>query len=133
MNKFLNPVELTYEKFNTFYNDYSLPNKKFFKLDAFVKMPAERENADYLKKIGAFLKSICNFYCNAKPSFDNIKFIYGSCSFTLKDGSKNINIPILIEVQVHEADKVKTLRVSLRGGSGPIISSIYQLFITFFG
>lgn len=69
VNKFLNPVELTYEKFNTFYNDYSLPNNKFFKLDAFIKMPSDRENSDYLKKIGAFLKSICNFYCNAKPSF----------------------------------------------------------------
>ena len=69
VNKFLNPVELTYEKFNTFYNDYSLPNNKFLKLDAFIKMPSDRENSDYLKKIGAFLKSICNFYCNAKPSF----------------------------------------------------------------
>lgn len=26
VNKFLNPVETTYEKYNKFYNDYSLPN-----------------------------------------------------------------------------------------------------------
>ena len=37
--KFLNPVELTYEKFNTFYKDYSLANQKFFKIDSFLKVP----------------------------------------------------------------------------------------------
>jgi hypothetical protein len=42
INKFLNPVDLSFEKFNNFYTDYSLPNEKFFKLDAFVKVPMER-------------------------------------------------------------------------------------------
>ena len=48
-------------------------------------MPSDRENSDYLKKVGAFLKSVCNFSCNAKPSFDNIQLIYGSSSVILKN------------------------------------------------
>ncbi len=102
ISKFLNPVELSYEKFNTFYNDYSLANEKFFKIDSFLKMPSDRENSDYLKKVGAFLKSVCNFHCNAKPSFENIQLIYASSSAVLRNGDKPINIPILIEVQIHE-------------------------------
>lgn len=101
-------------------------------MDAFLKMPSDRENSDYLKKVGAFLKSVCNFYCNAKPSFENIQLIYASASAGLKMGEKMITIPILIEVQVHENNKTKAVRVSLRGGNGALISSIYQLFITFF-
>ena len=75
-----------------------MPNEKFFKIDAFLKMPMDRDNSDYLKKIGAFLKSVCNFNCNARPSFENIKLIYGSASVTLKEGEKSNPIPVLIEV-----------------------------------
>lgn len=96
-------------------------------------MPSDRDNTDYLKRIGAFLKSVCNFSCNARPSFENIKQIYGSASLTLKEGEKSVPVPVLIEAEVHEDGKVKAGRISLRGGNGAMLTSIYQLFITFFG
>jgi hypothetical protein len=51
----------------------------------------------------------------------------------MKDGDKVSNIPILIEVQVYEVEKTKAARVSMRGGNGSLMTSLYQLFITFFG
>jgi hypothetical protein len=68
VSKFLNSVELTYEKFNTFYKDYSLANQKFFKLDSFQRLPEGVRAQDYLKKIGSFLSTVCNFKCAAHPS-----------------------------------------------------------------
>jgi hypothetical protein len=64
----LNPAELTYEKFNTFYKDFSLANQKFYKIDSFLKIPEGVKTADYLKKIGAFLSSVCNVKCSTYPS-----------------------------------------------------------------
>lgn len=68
ISKFLNPVELSYEKFNTFYKDYSLPNQKFFKLDSFLKLPEGVRPQDYLKKLGSFFSTVANFKCSAIPS-----------------------------------------------------------------
>jgi hypothetical protein len=132
ITKFLNPVELTYEKFNTFYKDYSLANQKFYKLDSFLKLPEGVRAADYLKKIGSFLSTVCNFKCSAHPSAADIKLIYGSATFPLKEEGKLVNYPILIEVEGYEGEKGGSVRVSMRGGNGNSLSSIYQLTIAFF-
>ena len=93
----MNPVELTHDKFNTFYKEYSLPSEKFFKLDSFIKTPEGVKIADFQKKIGSFLSSVGNFKCNANPSFSDIKNIYGSAVLPTKEGEKTVNVPILIE------------------------------------
>lgn len=127
--KFITFVELGYDKFKEFYNDYSLPNEKYFKLDAFLKIPDNVKPNDFLKKMGSFLTSVCNFKCSANPSFDNIQQIYGSGKILLKETNKTI--PILIECEGYTQGQVSAARVSMRGGSGPLIESIYQLIVTF--
>ena len=96
ITKFLNPVELTLDRFKEFYSDYSLPNEKYFKLDGFLKVPEGVKGSDFLKKVGSFLSSIGHFKANAHPSFDNIQTIYGSASFQLKIDGKLSTIPILV-------------------------------------
>lgn len=86
VTKFLTPVELTHEKFNNYYKEYSLTNEKYHKIDSFLKIPEGVRVQDYLKKIGSFISTVCNFKCGAIPSFDDIKFIYGSAVFPLKVG-----------------------------------------------
>lgn len=98
ISKFLNPVDITYEKFNAFYKDYSLANQKFYKLDSFVKIPQGVRASDYLKKVGAFLTSVCNFKCGSYPNQNDIKGLYGSATFPVKEDGKISNYPILIEV-----------------------------------
>jgi len=61
-----------------------LANKKFFKLDSFLKVPENNKAIDYLKKIGSFLTSICNIKCSAHPNPNDLKVIYGSATFPLK-------------------------------------------------
>jgi hypothetical protein len=61
-----------------------LANQKFFKIDSFLKLPEGFRASDYLKKIGAFLSSVCNFKCAAHPNPNDIKLIYGSATFPLK-------------------------------------------------
>ena len=132
ISKFLNPVDLTLDKFREFYHDYSLPNEKFHKLDGFLKMPEGVKGHDFLKKTGSFLSSVCKFKCNANPSFESIQQIYGSATFQLKDDKgKLINIPILVEAEAYTAGKIAAARVSFRGGNGAAISSLYQLIVTF--
>lgn len=99
ISKFLNPVELTYEKFNTFYKDYSLANQKFFKLDSFLRLPEGLKAADYLKKLGSFLTSVCNFKCSAHPSPAEMRVLFGSATFPLKEQGKVVNYPLLVEVE----------------------------------
>jgi hypothetical protein len=125
-------VELAFDKFNTFYKDYSLANQKFFKLDSFIKLPEGIKAADYLKKVGSFLSTVCAFKCAAYPNPNEIKLIYGSATFPLKEDGKLINYPILIEVEGYENEKAGAVRVSLRGGNGNSLVSVYQLFIAFF-
>lgn len=84
ISKFLNPVDLPLEKFREFYNDYSLPNEKFHKLDAFLKIPDGVKGADFLKKLGAFLNSVCHFKCTAHPSSENIQLIFGGAKLQIK-------------------------------------------------
>ena len=132
INKFLNPVELTYEKFNNFYKDYSLANQKFYKIDSFLKIPQGVKAADYLKKMGAFLSSVCNFKCGSYPSQQDMKRLYGSAIFPLKEEGKLTNYPIMIELEGYEAEKGSAVRVSLRGGNGNHLLSMYQLFIAYF-
>ena len=86
INKFLNAVELTHEKFSAFYKEYSLPSEKFYKLDAFMKTPEGVKLHDFQKKLGSFLSSVCSFKCNANPSFNEIKTIYGSAVLPTKEG-----------------------------------------------
>jgi hypothetical protein len=128
----LNPVEISYEKFNTFYKDYSLANKKFFKLDAFLKIPQGVRAADYLKKVGAFLTSVGNFKCGSFPNQNEMKGLYGSATFPVKEDGKISNYPILIEVEGYESESVSAARVSLRGGNGNQLLSVYQLLIAYF-
>ncbi len=132
ITKFLSPVELEYEKFNAFYKDYSLANEKFHKLDSFLKIPEGVRPQDYIKKIGSFLSSVCNFKCGAFPSFENIEVIYGSATFPLTANGKVVKYPVLIEVQGYEVEKARGVRVSLRGGNGNSLTSIYQTFLSFF-
>lgn len=101
-------------------------------MDSFVKVPEGVRSQDYLKKIGSFLSSVCNFKCGAFPSFDNIDVIYGSATFPLKVDGKLVKYPILIEVQAYEQDKTRATRVSLRGGHGNSLLSVYQTFLAFF-
>ncbi len=133
ITKFLNPVELPLEKFKEFYNDYSLPNEKFYKLDAFLKIPEGVKGNDYLKKLGSFLGSVCHFKCNAHPSFENIQQIYGGAKVQIKENEKIVTIPIIIESEAYTVEKTSAVRVSIRGGNGNIIASIYQLILTFMG
>jgi hypothetical protein len=85
VSKFLNGVELPREKFNEFYSEYSLKNKNYYKLDAFLKTPSEASSIDVMKKIGSFLTSICNMKCAPYPSINNLELIYGSAMITLKN------------------------------------------------
>ena len=85
INKFLSAVNLEYEKFNTFYKDYSLANQRFFKIDSFLKLPEGIRASDHLKKIGSFLNSVANFKCSAYPNPNDIKLLYGSATFALKE------------------------------------------------
>lgn len=78
------------------------------------------------------MSSVCNFKCGAFPSFENIEVIYGSATFPLKAGEKSVKYPILIEVQAYEVEKSKAVRVSLRGGNGNSLVSVYQTFLAFF-
>jgi hypothetical protein len=132
ISKFLNPVELSAEKFNNFYKDYSLANQKFFKIDSFLRIPQGVRAADYLKKVGAFLTSVCNFKCGSYPSPQEMRGIYGSAIFPLKEDGKLTNYPILIEVEGYETEKAGAIRVSLRGGNGNHLLSVYQLLIAYF-
>lgn len=132
IGKFLNPVELGHEKFNTFYQDFSVPDKKFHKLDSFLKVPEGVKPQDYLKKMGSFLSNVCSFKCVPYPSAAEMKLIYGSATMPLKQDGKLTNFPLLIEAEGYEAGKGGAVRVSLRGGLGPALSSIYQLIIAFF-
>lgn len=68
ITKFLSPVDLPYEKFNSFYKNYSLPNKDYFKIDAFLKTPQNTKGVDQLRKVGSFFKSLANFTCSGNPS-----------------------------------------------------------------
>lgn len=77
-------MELTYEKFNTYYKDYSLANQKFFKIDSFVKIPEGVKYGDYLKKVGSFFSTVCGFKCVAHPNPNEIKLIFASATFPLK-------------------------------------------------
>lgn len=88
--------------------------------------------SDYIKKIGSFLSSVCGFKCGAFPSFDNIEVIYGSATFPLKTDGKAVKYPILIEVQGYEVEKARAARISLRGGNGNSLLSVYQTFLSFF-
>ena len=119
------------DRFKEFYNDYSLPNEKYFKLDGFLKIPEGVKGSDFLKKVGSFLSSIGHFKANAYPSFDNIQTIYGSASFQLKIEGKLSTIPILVETEAYEVDRTSAARISFRGGNGPAIESLYQLLLTF--
>ena len=130
--KFLNPVELTHEKFNTFYQDFSVANPKFHKLDSFLKVPEGIRAQDYLKKMGSFLSSICNFKCTAHPSPADMKLIYAAATMPLKQDGKVNTFPILVEAEGYQTEKGGAVRVSLRGGLGPALASIYQLIIAFF-
>ena len=87
---------------------------------------------DYLKKIGAFLSSVANFKCNAHPSFTDIKVIYASGAFPHKENGKITKIPLLVESEGYEINKVAAVRISLRGGNGNLLASLYQLIIAFF-
>lgn len=57
---------------------------------------------DYLKKVGSFLSTICSFKCAPHPNPNEIKLIYGSATFPLKEDGKQVNYPILIEVEGYE-------------------------------
>lgn len=61
-----------------------MANPKFYKIDSFLKVPEGVKSVDYLRKVGAFLSSICNVACTASPSAANLKLIFGSAIFTLK-------------------------------------------------
>lgn len=63
-----------------------------------MKIPEGVKAGDYLKKIGSFLSTVCNFKCAAYPNPNEIKVIYGSSTFPLKEEGKLTNYPILIEV-----------------------------------
>ncbi len=78
-------MDLPLEKFKEFYNDYSLPNEKFYKLDAFLKIPEGVKGADFLKKLGSFISSVCHFKCNANPSFDDIQQIYAAAKLQIQE------------------------------------------------
>jgi hypothetical protein len=97
ISKFFNPVELSNDQFRVFYNDYSLANDKFYKLDAFLKVPEGVKPGDFLKKLGAFFSAICHFKCTANPSMDDIQQIYAAAKLQIKEEDKLLNIPILIE------------------------------------
>lgn len=79
------------------------------------------------------MSSVCQFKCNAHPSFDNIQQIYGGAKIVLKEGDKNVTVPIIFEAEAYSGDKVSAARVSMRGGRANIISSIYQIVLTFLG
>lgn len=61
-----------------------------------------------------------------------MKGIYGSATFPVKEDGKISNYPILIEVEGYESEKVSAIRVSLRGGNGNQLLSVYQLFNAYF-
>jgi len=42
-----------------------------------------------------------------------------------------LTIPIIIESEAYTVDKTTAARISLRGGNGAIISSLFQLILTF--
>jgi hypothetical protein len=86
-----------------------------------------------MKKIGSFLTSICNMKCAPYPSINNLELIYGSAMITLKnpETGSNTNYPVLVEIQAYPSDK-GFLRVSMRGGHGNTLASIYQLISVFF-
>jgi hypothetical protein len=132
ISKFLNPVELAYDKFNTFYKDYSLANQKFFKVDSFLRLPEGVKPQDYLKKVGSFLSTVCNFKCAAHPSPADMRILYGSATFPLREEGKVVNYPLLMECEGYDTEKPGAVRVSLRGGNGNSLLSVYQLFIAFF-
>lgn len=58
--------------------------------------------------------------------------IYGSATFPLKIEGKTVKYPILIEVQGYEVEKARAVRLSLRGGHGNSLLSVYQTFLSFF-
>ena len=100
-------------------------------MDSFLKVPENVSIPDYLKKIGSFLSSVCNFKCSAHPSSSAIKVLYGSAAFPYKDNGKITKIPLLIEAEGYEINKVSAVRISLRGGNGNLLQSLYQLLIVF--
>lgn len=81
--------------------------------------------------MGSFLSAVCHFKCNATPSFDDIQQIYAAAKLQIKEEDKIISIPILVESEVYNADKITAARVSMRGGSGAAITSLFQLILTF--
>jgi hypothetical protein len=66
------------------------------------------------------------------PSFVEMKILFGSATFPLKEEGKLVNYPLLMECEGYEAEKGGAVRVSLRGGNGNSPVSVYQQFIAFF-
>ena len=78
------------------------------------------------------MTSVCNFKCGSYPSQNEMKVCYGSAIFPIKEDGKLTNYPILLEVEGYESEKGNAARVSLRGGNGNHLVSVYQLFIAYF-
>ncbi len=87
---------------------------------------------EYLKKVGSFLSTVCSFKCSAHPSPADIKVLFGSATFPLKEEGKLVNYPVLVECEGYEGEKGGAARLSLRGGNGNSLLSVYQLFLAFF-
>ena len=85
-----------------------------------------------MKKVGAFLGSVCNFKSTAYPSPTDIKLVFASATLPLKEEGKLVNYPILIEVEAYESDKGSAARVGLRGGNGNALVSVFQLMLVYF-
>ena len=79
-----------------------------------------------------FLSNVGNFKCGSHPNENEIKVLFGSATFPVKEEGKLSNYPILIEVEGYEHEKGNAARVSLRGGNGNHLISVYQLFIAYF-
>lgn len=120
MNRFIGRVELTREKYEQFYQEFSSDNKAYQKLDWFRKL--EEGPGEFLKKLGAMLTSVCGMKVTPHPSMQSMTGLWACGQTTIKGQS----IPIVLEGESYPQEK-GWVRLSGRSGSAALLVALYQL------
>eukprot|EP01017_Pseudomicrothorax_dubius_P025065 TRINITY_DN2672_c0_g2_i1.p1 TRINITY_DN2672_c0_g2~~TRINITY_DN2672_c0_g2_i1.p1 ORF type:complete len:717 (+),score=215.11 TRINITY_DN2672_c0_g2_i1:67-2217(+) len=134
VNKFVTSVELPNEKFESFYEEYTISsNRPYYKLDSFVKSPAPPQVpvTEVLKKMGGLLTNCMNLKANPYPNMKDLKMINAAGQFVFKKDGAVVNLPVMVQIETF-AENPQFLRLSLRGaGKGEVIRGLYQLILFF--
>jgi len=80
-NKFIAPVEMPFDRYTKFYNDYTTStNPTFYKLDHFIKNPAPPQVPikEVIKKAGDLLSNGMNLNVQGFPDMNNLTMVWSA-------------------------------------------------------